>query len=252
PTLLESGLEQTDQIFRLFLDFHFGIANGTKRAMPLDGIAWKQPADEQRGRPFEGDQPDALIAAARKPDESIDLLRHAYKCIHRLAVFHARELQRDRESKIWNERERMRGIDCERGQQRKDVSEEMLLQPASLRFLDVGAIDQHHAGPRKLRPQIDPTLLLVAGKLRHGLADTRKLFRGSKPIRALRQNALPHLAFKTGDTHHEKFVEIVRRNREEAHALEQRMLRVRRLFQHTAIEMKPRQFAIDEARRTRP
>ena len=33
----------------------------------------------------------AVIAAARKPDEPLDLLRHANERVHRLAVFDTRE-----------------------------------------------------------------------------------------------------------------------------------------------------------------
>ena len=61
PALLERGLEQPHQIFGLFLDFHFRVADDAEGALPLDRVAGKQPADEQRGRLLERDQADALI-----------------------------------------------------------------------------------------------------------------------------------------------------------------------------------------------
>ena len=86
-------------------------------------------------------------------------------------------------AEIWNEGERMRGVDRERRQQRENMREKMLLKPAAVGFLDVAAVNQHDAGSRKLRPQLDPALLLVARELRHRFTDTRKLFGGRQAVR---------------------------------------------------------------------
>ena len=43
------------QVFRLFLDFDVGVADDAERALPLDRVAGKQPADEQAGRLLERD-----------------------------------------------------------------------------------------------------------------------------------------------------------------------------------------------------
>ena len=42
---LERGLEQPHQIFGLFLDLDFGVADDAERALPLDGVAREQPAE---------------------------------------------------------------------------------------------------------------------------------------------------------------------------------------------------------------
>ena len=39
PPPLQRGFEQADQIFRLFLDFEFGIPDDAERTLALDGIA---------------------------------------------------------------------------------------------------------------------------------------------------------------------------------------------------------------------
>src|SRR4051794_31442392 len=39
---LENRLERTDEIFGLFLDFDFGIADHTKAALPEHRVSWKQ------------------------------------------------------------------------------------------------------------------------------------------------------------------------------------------------------------------
>ncbi len=70
---------------------------------------------------------------------------------------------------------------------------------------------------------------------------------GVSPSGLLVGDAGAHLALEAGDAHHEEFVEIVGRDRQEPHPLEQRMVRVLGLLQHAAIEMQPGQLPIDEA-----
>jgi hypothetical protein len=60
-------------------------------------------------------------------------------------------------------------------------------------------------------------------------------------------HALRTCSAQAGDADHEEFVEVVRRDRQEAQLLEQRMAEVPRLFQDAAVELQPGQLAIDEA-----
>ncbi len=249
--LLERGLVKPHQVFRLFFDFNFRVADGTEGALPLNDVAGKKPANKQRRRFLERDQTNGMIAATWQPDETIDLLRHADERIHRLAVLYPRELQRDGKAEIGNERERMRRIDSQRRQQRKHMGEEMLLQPGAFRLLEFAPIDQNDIGRRERWTKLEPALLLIAGELGDRFSDTRQLFRRREPVRALGGDALPLLALETGDAHHKKFVEVVRRDRQKAHTLQQRMLFVGRLFQDAAVEVQPGQFTIDETLRAR-
>ena len=237
-TLLERGLVEPHEIFRLFLDFNFRVADGAEGALPLYCVAREKPANMQRSRFLERNQANSLIAAWQ-PDETIDLLRHADERVHRLAVFHARELQRDGEAEIGNERERMRGIDGQRRQQRKYMGEEALLQPGTFRLLKLASVDQNNIGRRERRTKLEPALLLIAGELGDRFSDPCELLRGRKPVRALGRDALSLLALETGDAHHEKFVEVVRRDRQEADTLQQRVLLVLRLFQHAPVKVQP-------------
>ena len=54
------------------------------------------------------------------------------------------------------------------------------------------------------------------------------------------------MTFKAGDAHHEEFVQVVGRNRQEAYPLQQGMMFVPRLFPDAAVEMQPGQFPVDK------
>ena len=100
----------------------------------------------------------------------------------------------------------------------------------------------------ELLAQLAPARLLIAGRG----ADTASLMRpscsaGVSPSGLLRRDAGAHLALEAGDADHEEFVEVVGRDRQEAHPLEQRMVGVLGLLQHAPVELQPGQFAVDEA-----
>ena len=250
---LERGLEQPHQIFGFFEDFQFGVADDPERADAFDRVAGKQLADEQAGGAFDRDQPDfAALAGLRQPHETLDPVGHADQRIHRLAVLGARKLQGDREAEIGNEREWMRRIDGKRRQQRKDVGEEIILQPGFLRLGDVRAVDQHDAGFGE-RSRAARAIALADLRPARTTASAMRTScsAGVRPSGLLVAMPARTCARKTGDPHHEKFVEVVCRYRQEPQALEQRMTAVGGFFENAAIEIQPRQFAIDEAFRAR-
>ena len=86
PPPLQRGLEQADQIFGLFLDFEFGVADDAEGALALDGVAGEQAADEQAGGLFQRDQVHRAVLAGGHADEAVDLAGHADQRVHRLAV----------------------------------------------------------------------------------------------------------------------------------------------------------------------
>ena len=69
---------------------------------------------------------------------------------------------------------------------------------------------------------------------------------GVSPSGDLDGNAGAQLALEAGDANHEELVEIVGGDGEEADPFEQRMGVVVRLLEHPAVELEPRQLAIDE------
>ena len=178
-------------------------------------------------------------SALGMPDEAVDLAGDADQRIHRLAIAHARKLQRDGEAEVGDERERMRRIDGERSEQGKNLPQELIFEPGLFLFRHLRPIDQHDASGGEHLPQLVPALLLIARQHRDGLSDARELLGRGEPVRRLDRDAGPLLALEAGDAHHEEFVEVVGRDRQEADTFEQRMGIVRRLLEHPAIEVQP-------------
>jgi len=62
-----------------------------------------------------------------------------------------------------------------------------------------------------------------------------------------RPHKLRQTCAKTGDAHHKKLVQVVRRDRQELEPFEQRVAAVRRLFKDAAVKIQPGQLAVDKA-----
>jgi hypothetical protein len=209
-------------------------------------------ADEQAGRLLDRDRARGGDPFGRRQaDEALDLVGHANERIHRLAVAHARELQRNCEAEIGDERKRVRGIDGERREQREDMAQEMILEPGLLLFGHVRPLDQGDTLPDQGLAKLAPAFLLIAGQSRHRLGDQAQLLGRGETVGTLGGDAGLELSLEAGHPDHEEFIEVVGRNGQEAHPLEQRMRAIVRFLEHPAIEMEPGQFPIDEPIRAR-
>ena len=137
-------------------------------------------------------------------------------------------------------------IDRKRRQQRKDMHQKMLFQRGTLLFGDIRTFDQDYPLFGEFLAQCFPACLLIESKARGHLVDARELFAGRQTLRALGSDARAHMAFQTGDAHHEEFVQVVGRDRKKAYPLKQGMVLVLGLFQNPAIKLQPGQFPVDK------
>ena len=253
PPSFEYRLKQAHQVFGFLLNLDFGIANNPESTLALYGVAWKQAPNEQAGRLFERDEAShARVSHLRKANVPFNLVRYTDQRIHRLAVTHAHQVERDRKAEIGDERKRMRRINRERGEHRINVAQEIILDPCFFLLRHIGAIDQHQI-PSRLNAlrSARPLLLLIARKLRDGFADARKLFARREAIGTFCRDPGADLALEAGNAHHEKFVEVIGRNREKAQPLEQRMAFIGQLLQYAAVEVQPGQLPIDKSAHAR-
>ena len=91
-----------------------------------------------------------------------------------------------------------------------------------------------------------PTRILVFHKLLDLRREPLEHDLRHQPVRSHLPMTLLHLLQKARLTHFHELVEIACRNRQEFYALNQGIISVERLFQHPAIELKPREMAIEK------
>ena len=251
PAALERGFKQPHQVFRFFQDFDFEVADNAKCTHALHGVAGKQFADEQARGCLDRDQSHfAAVAGLRQPHEAFDAVGHADQRVHRLAVLGARKLQGDREAKVGNKRERMRRVDGKRRQQRKNVGKKVIFEPGLVRPAEGLTVDHNDAGVRKRRPQLAPLRLLIFDQDRHGLGNANELLGGGQSLGTLGADAFAQLRAEAGDAHHEEFIEVVGRDRQEFQPLKERIFGVGQFLKHATVEIQPRQLPVDETIRT--
>src|ERR1700730_12728718 len=210
PAPFENTLEQPNQILGFFLDFDIGIADDPEGAMPFHRIAWEQARNEQRRHLLQRDQPyRAVFRRQRQPDETFDQWRHADQRVHRLAVACAVELERQRETKVGNEWERMGRIDGEWRQQREDVTEKMVGKPSAVLLLERIDFNQNDVLGGKFAAQFAPAVLLVDDEDRYCFRDAAKLLGGRQTVGAAGNDAGAHLTFEAPNAHHEEFIKVI-------------------------------------------
>ena len=203
---------------------------------------------EHADRSFERDEALALLARhIGKADESFDFGRKANQGRAVLVVAWPEQFEGDRKAEIGDEWKRMRRIDGKRRQDRKNMGQEMLASQSVSALVSSGGSSQRYSRAVQLLAQLAPAALLLRRQKVYALADLGKLLGRRKPVLGWRRDPGAHLAAKTGDPHHEEFVEIVGGNRQEAQLFEQGMIAVRGLQQNPPVEFEPGQFAVDEA-----
>ena len=247
---LQGRLVKPDQVLGLFLELDIRIAHDPESAPPLHRVAGKQPAGEQHDGLFQRDEARrSRLGEIGQPDEALRVGRQADQRVQEASVRLAKEPQGDGEAEIGDEGKGMRRVDRERRQDGEDVLEEMLLEPQGFGTREVGAVDEHDALVQEVILQLAPAPLLVRGEAGDRGRNLGELLGRREAVLRGRRHARAHLADKAGDAHHEEFVEVVGRDRQEAQLLEQRVALVGRLLEHATVELQPRQFAVDEARR---
>ena len=148
PPPLQRGLEQADEVFRLLLDLDLAVAQHAEDALRDDREAGEQPIEEQRDHLLDRQEPNA---GAGQPDETIDRGRDQDQRLQPLAVADPIELQRQTEAAIRDERKRVRRIERQRRQHRKQIGHEVLFEPGPVARFEIGRLDNGDARPRQAR-----------------------------------------------------------------------------------------------------
>ncbi len=254
--LLEQRLELAHQILGLFLDLDIAVANDPEGALADEIEAGEQRIHEQdqdrleRDEAFDG--PALLIhPLCRDLDEALHPCRHGQKRVHDAPIALALELEHQGEAQIGNERERVRRIDRQRRDHRQGVREKVIAQPFAFLGGQRVLIDQLHPFSGQQVLQLAPGLLLGVHQVGGGGVDLVELLAGRAAIHAGPVHAVAHLGAQAGHADHVELVQIARRDRQEAQALQHRMARIPRLLDDPPVELQPGQLAIDEPVRRR-
>ncbi len=250
---LQERLERAHQVFRFLLQLHVAVAQHAKRALALHVEAGEQLRDEHADQLLELNE--AKLRRLRRllhaqPDEALELARDRDEPAHGLRIAFALHPDDHREPEVRNERERMGGIDGDRREDRKDVREEQALQPRLLGRRETGGLDDLDTRRGHVLLDLVPARLFVRDELSGEAIDLHELLLRRQAVLGQRRDPGRDLAVDARRAHHVEFVEVGRRDRQEAELLQQRVAAIRGLFHHAPVELQPRKLAIVEPGRT--
>src|SRR5664279_3475552 len=113
---------------------------------------------------------------------------------------------------------------------------EMLAQPFRFGLVQIRRIEEIYSSTLQFLSQFAPAPLLFRRQEAYALAQLGKLFGRRKTVFGWCRNSGPHLAAKSGDPHHEKFVEIVGGYGQKAQLLKERVVMIGGFEQDPPIE----------------
>src|SRR6185369_10382548 len=151
---------------------------------------------------------------------------------------------RDRQAEGRDVRERMAGVDGERGQDGIDLVDEPLPEGRVV-LGDRVVADDLDAGVGEGLADVDPDRAVLGDELADPDAGGRDLLRRGAPVGRRRGRARRALLAAAGDPDLKELVEVVGEDRQEADALDERVAFIAGLEQDASVELEPGQLAVD-------
>ena len=244
PAAAEHALDRLEQVLRLvLLDLEVGVARQAERVVRDELHAREQPVQVRGDHGLERDEP----LAVGERDEPREQRRH----LHAREPAHARHRvahhRREVEGQVRDVRERVRGVDRQRGQHREDALVELLLEEREVRR--VQRLDRaHDPDPLLLerRHELGGEDVRRAGRqLLRALPDPLELLGGRPAVGRTLDHAGLDLLLQARDPDLEELVEVVREDRDELQPLEQGQRGVLGQREHAGVELEPRQLAVE-------
>ena len=193
---------------------------------------------------------EAVLAGGRlQADEAGDLLGDGQERLEVAFVGFALELEREREARVRDEGEGMRGVDGERRQDREDLAQEDVVELAAVFFGELVAGEEGDARGFEVGLELAPGDELLGHEAAGVLVDEDELFGGGQAIDGGGGVARVGEFAEAGDADGVEFVEVGGGDRHEPDAFEQGDAGVRRLFEDAPVEREPGEFAVEEALR---
>ena len=150
------------------------------------------------------------------------------------------------EAQVGDVRERVRRIEGQRRQRRKNLAREVTAQPGFLVVTQLGPGQNRDTAAAKLGRQVAVPAVEGAFEVaEQRLADGGQLLQRGHAVRRRLQDPAGDLAAEPGHPNHEKFVEVGGENGEEFDPLKQGIASVQGLFKYPPVELQPGRFPID-------
>ena len=227
----------------LLVEVEIGVARHAEEARARDLVLGEQQAEVRADHLLDG-----RVAARSHLPPARQERRH----------LHAREPARTaaarlherahREREPGDEGERVRRVDAERDQHRRDLLVERRERSRALLVGELVPVREVDSRAAQRGPQLALERLVRGPRqLEHALADRRELRAGREPVGSGGLVALRHEVLELRHPHLEELVEVAREDREELRALEDRPARVARELEHAAVELEPGELAVEEA-----
>ena len=243
---LEGGLELPHQVLGLLLHFQVAVAQHLEEGVAGEAVAGEQAVDEELEEFFEGQVSRLALAPVVEADEAAHLLGDRQERVQRLVVGETTELEGQREPLVGDEGERVGRVDGERGHHREHLLEEMLLDQRHVGLGQRPAVEHHDPLGLQGLDQLAPDHLLAGHQGAGVLVDLLELLGGGEAVGGLGVEPAAHQAAQAGDADRVELVEVAAGDRQEAQALQQRVVGVLRLLEHAPVEAQPAELAVDE------
>jgi hypothetical protein len=198
-----------------------------------------------------GEQQERVVAGAQRRGQLHHARQHARRLDDRdrgLAPERvgARQLDDKVEALVADLRERVRGIEPDRREQRAHLVAERRGDPLALRRRELAPAQQPHAAVGERGQDLGVEARVLVGDQRMRLGGDRGVGRAELAQRHPRRRHLrAQVAHHAGDADLEELVEVRRDDRQEAQPLEQRDRRVVREREHAPVEREQRELAVD-------
>ncbi len=242
------ALDGAQQIVDFFLlDEQIAVARDPELVAAAHAHAGEQLRDEGLD---DGAEEHEVAAAqfVRQPDQARQRARRLHHGEAAVAAEAVLAFDHDGEIQALVEylRERPRGIQRQRAQDRLHLAAEIVGQPRGLGLGPGFRRDEHHAVVREFRHEhVVQQLVLLVDQAHGAGADGLQLLGNRQAVRTALHRAGLQQFLEAGDADLEELVEIGARDAQELHPLEQRNAAVLGLLQHALIELQKRQLAID-------
>ena len=249
PPPLQRRFIGQNKVGGFVLELDIGVADDPEQPLGVARVARKEMLQRQTDNLFQHDEADRAAGLGRQANEALHLAGQRDERAHDVAVMVGDQQQRHHQPHVGDEGKGMRRVDGERGQNRKDAFHEEGVQPRAVGRAERLHLANDQPGMGEFALHAMPGVLLIGDQPTRADVHVGKLLRGRQPVGRERREARLRLTDEAGHTNGIELVEVGATDRDEAQALQQRMVAVLGFLDDAVVEIEPGQLPVDEPRR---